>query len=128
MSMPLYEVTNETRGVTLAHAAERAQTLFSRLRGLLGRNGLAEGTGLHIQPCDSIHTFFMRFPIDVVFLDEEGRAVHLVHSIPPWRATRVYFSAQSVLELPAGTLARTGTQIGDRLRFVAPSADRAANP
>ncbi len=113
----LFEVTNESRGVRLARTAERAESTLARLKGLLGRDGLEEGSGLHIVPCDSIHTFFMRFPIDVVFLDADEKAVHVIHSMPAWRATRVYFSARSVLELPAGTLARSGTQVGDRLRF-----------
>jgi uncharacterized protein len=112
-----FVVINENRGVALAQTAERAESAFARLKGLLGRNSLAEGSGLHIDPCDAIHTFFMQFSIDVVFLDAGGRAVHLVHAMPPWRATRVYFSARSVLELPPGTLSKTGTQVGDRLRF-----------
>lgn len=113
----LYTVHNDTRKCVLAHSTERAETSFSRLKGLLGRDGLKDGTGLHIVPCNSIHTFFMRFPIDAAFLDDDEDVVHIVHAMPPWRATRMFFSARSVLELPAGTLARAGTQIGDRLRF-----------
>jgi uncharacterized membrane protein (UPF0127 family) len=110
-------VHNLTRSTTLGDKVEVAETMGSRLKGLLGQNGLAEGEGLHIVPCNSIHMFFMRFPIDVAFLDDESRVVRAIHSIRPWRATRIYFSASSALELPAGTLARTGTLEGDQLRF-----------
>ena len=107
--MPL-TVHNVTRSTLLGERVEVAATGLSRLKGLLGRNGLAEGEGLHIVPCNSIHMFFMRFPIDVAFLDREGRVVRAVHTIKPWRATRMYLDAYSALELPAGTLQRTGTQ------------------
>lgn len=108
-------VHNTTRSTLLADRAEAAETALARLKGLLGRAGLAEGEGLLIQPCNSIHMFFMRFAIDVAFLDGEGRVVKAVHSIRPWRATRVYLSAHAALELPAGTLRRTGTIEGDQL-------------
>jgi uncharacterized membrane protein (UPF0127 family) len=111
-------VKNTTRGeVVLGDMVEVASTMWTRLKGLLGRHGLAEGEGLHILSCNSIHMFFMRFPIDVAFLDEAGKVVKAVHSIKPWRATRLYLAASSALELPAGTLARTGTVEGDLLHF-----------
>jgi uncharacterized membrane protein (UPF0127 family) len=101
----------------VADKVELAGTWLSRAKGLLGRDGLGEGEGLHIEPCNSIHMFFMRFPIDVAFLDAGGRVVRAIHSIKPWRATKVYFEAHSALELPAGTLVRTGVHEGDVLRF-----------
>lgn len=113
----LFAVLNESRGVRLAHAVERAESALARLRGLLGRDGLRDGAGLHIVPCNGIHTFLMRFPIDAAFLDAAGVVVHLIHAMPPWRMSRIHFGADSVLELPAGTLVRTGTKPGDRLRF-----------
>ena len=113
-----FRVVNTTRGEALvADKVELAASWRSRLKGLLGRDGLPEGEGLHIDPCNSIHMFFMRFPIDVAFLDPGGKVVRAVHSIKPWRATKVYFDAHSALELPAGTLARTAVQEGDVLRF-----------
>jgi uncharacterized membrane protein (UPF0127 family) len=114
--MPL-AVHNTTRSTSLGGLIEVAESWSSRLKGLLGRDGLAEGAGLLIVPCNSIHMFFMRFPIDVAFLDKEGRVVRAVHSIKPWRATRVYLEAHSALELPAGTLARSQTQEGDLLKI-----------
>jgi uncharacterized protein len=87
--------------------------------GLLGRDGLSEGAALVIRPCNSIHTFFMRFDIDVAFLAKDGRVVRVIPAMKPWRATRVYPSAAMAVELPSQTLARTGTREGDVLLFVA---------
>ena len=108
-------VNNETRGRLLADRAERATSFRDRFVGLMGRRSLAMGEGMLISPCNSIHTFFMRIPIDVAFLDSEGTIVKQFVALPPWRATSVYFQAKSVLELPAGTLDASGTQEGDRL-------------
>ena len=70
-----------------------------------------------IVPCQSIHTFFMAFPIDVAFLDASWRVIHIIHAMPTWRASRHFFKARAVLEVPADTLAATGTQVGDLLDF-----------
>jgi uncharacterized membrane protein (UPF0127 family) len=110
-------VNNMTRDRLLADRAERATSFVDRFVGLMGRRSLAMGEGMHILPCNSIHTFFMRIPIDVAFLDREGVIVKQFSALPPWRATSVYFQARSVLELPAGTLQASGTQEGDRLVF-----------
>ncbi|WP_257460527.1 DUF192 domain-containing protein [Archangium lipolyticum] len=112
-------VNNVTRDRLLADRAERATSFVERFVGLMGRRSLAFGEGLHIVPCNSIHTFFMRIPIDVAFLDPEGTIVKQFVALPPWRATSMYFQAKSVLELPAGTLQASGTQEGDRLAFEA---------
>ena len=108
-------VTNVTRNRLLADRAEQATSFSDRFRGLMGRRSLAFGEGMHILPCNSIHTFFMRIAIDVAFLDAQGVIVKQLPALPPWRASAVYFRARSVLELPAGTLQASGTQEGDRL-------------
>jgi len=110
-------ILNATRDTTLAEKGWRAAKVLERMKGLLGRDGLEDGEGIHIDPCNSIHTFFMRFPIDVLFLDKEGVVVRAFEAMPAWRMTRVYAKAKSVVELPAGTLARTGTYEGDRIVF-----------
>lgn len=115
--MPFVVVNTSQGNAVVADNVELAATWSSRLKGLLGRESLAEGAGLHIEPCNSIHMFFMRFPIDVAFLDPAGKVVRAIHSIKPWRATKVYFDAHSALELPAGTLMRTKVNEGDVLRF-----------
>ena len=83
----------------------------------MGQKELPFGTGLHIVPCNGIHTFFMRIAIDALFLDRSHKIVKLFPSIPPWRATSVYFTAHSVLELPSGTVAASGTSEGDQLEL-----------
>ncbi len=108
-------VTNRTRGKILADRALEARSALVRMKGLLGRGGLELGEGLLIVPCNSIHTFFMRMSIDAAFLDTEGVVVALYGALPPWRATRLHLRARSVLELPAGTLAASGTEVGDCL-------------
>ncbi len=111
------KVNNVTRGRLLADRAERAISFAQRFRGLMGRRSLDMGEGMHISPCNSIHTFFMRIPIDVAFLDPQGVIVKQILAMPPWRVSSIYFKAHSVLELPAGTLAASETQEGDQLVF-----------
>jgi len=114
-----YRVTNLTRNTLLADRAARADTFFSRFKGLMGVADLPMGQGLQIEPCSSIHSFFMKIPIDAVFLDRELAVVDIIHAMPPWRMSRVYFGARSVLELPAGTASASGTVAGDKLAFEA---------
>ena len=110
-----YRVHNVTRDTPLASHAERATSFATRLVGLMGRTAFPVGSGLQIEPCNSIHTFFMRIPIDVLFLDEHQTVLRAVHAMPAWRATRIVWGAKSVLELPAGVLRESGTSVGDRL-------------
>lgn len=108
---------NSRCNATIARRVERATSLWARSRGLLGRKELESGSGLLIEPCSGIHTFGMSFPIDAIFLDREGTVVHLIQDMKPMRFSRYLFRARSVLELPAGTIERTGTRLGDRLAF-----------
>ncbi len=114
-------VRNQTRNAVLGGAVDVADTSASRRTGLLGRDELKAGEGLWIVPCESVHTFFMKFPIDLVYLDRPSREdrshrrVRKVrNAVPPWRLSAC-LPAHSVLELPAGTVARTGTAPGDEL-------------
>ncbi|HSK17423.1 MAG TPA: DUF192 domain-containing protein [Gaiellaceae bacterium] len=91
-----------------------AETPLARMRGLLGRAGLARGEGLLLRPASSIHMWFMRFPIDAVFLDGEQRVLKVVPGLAPWRLAGCR-GAREVLELPAGEAARVGLAAGDRL-------------
>jgi uncharacterized membrane protein (UPF0127 family) len=86
------------------------------MRGLLGRSGLASGEGLLLRPAGSVHTFFMRFPIDAVFLDREQRVVRVASDVRPWRAAAAA-RARAVLELAAGEAARVGIRPGQVLRL-----------
>ena len=105
----------QATGVQLAGSVEHARSFRARLRGLLGRDGLPEGAALVIDPCNSVHTLFMRFAIDVAFLDAGGGVVALVRGLRPWRATRIHPSARRTVELPAGALERSGVREGDVL-------------
>ncbi len=108
---------NDTRRTVVAERVEEAASLRARLRGLLGRDGLEPGTALLIRPCSSIQSFFMRFTFDAAFLDGRGRVLHLVERMRPFRLSRWVPRARAVLELPAGALARSGTRVGDVVRF-----------
>jgi len=107
------KIINKTNSRVLADKAEIADTPFKRIKGLLGRASLKEGEGLVITRCNSIHTFFMRFSIDVVFLDRHNRIVKVVNSLPPARLFSSYFRGRIAIELPAGTLRKTGTNTGN---------------
>jgi uncharacterized protein len=110
-------LVNRRNGAVLAERVERATRVWERMRGLLGRRALPDGDALAIEPCTSIHTFFMAFAIDAAFLDGEGKVIRALSDLRPFRATRLHPSATQVVELPAGTLARTGTREGDHLSF-----------
>ena len=85
-----------------------------RMRGLLGRAELPSDEGILLRPAGSVHTFFMRFPIDVVFLDKEDRVLGIEPAVPPWRTANCR-GAKSVVELAAGECDRRGLELGDRL-------------
>lgn len=82
---------------------EVARSTWSRFMGLMGRPGLAEGDGLLLDPCNSIHMFFMRFAIDAVFIDKRMRVKRVIRNLKPWRISPIVFGAKKVLELPAGS-------------------------
>lgn len=103
-------------GSVVCESCRLAGTFGSRFRGLLGRRGLASGEGLLIRPAGSIHTFFMRFAIDVVFLDGNGVVVKLVANLRPWRVALAR-SGRDALELGAGEAERLGLRKGDRLEL-----------
>ncbi|MBN1517752.1 DUF192 domain-containing protein [Candidatus Sumerlaeota bacterium] len=108
-------VRNTTQGTLLGDSVDVARTKGARTRGLLGRRRLSRGEGMWIVPCGSIHTLFMQFAIDVLYLDREQRVVRMEPALRPWNFSWGPVGAQSVLELPAGVIRATGTQTGDRL-------------
>jgi uncharacterized membrane protein (UPF0127 family) len=111
-----FRVLNLDRQTVLASNMEVADSGAKRSKGLLGRKGLAPGGGLWIVPCESVHTFGMQFAIDLVYLDRQRRIRKIRNSVPPWRLSAC-LSAHSILELPSGSVAGTGSQRGDRLEF-----------
>jgi uncharacterized membrane protein (UPF0127 family) len=112
------QAINVTRGQILANRLAVADTFLSSLIGLMGRGRMAPGEGLWICPCQSVHTLWMRFSIDVLFLDNDKSVIHLVERMKPFRISRHLSRAGSVVELPAATIQLTGTRLGDRLEFV----------
>jgi uncharacterized membrane protein (UPF0127 family) len=101
----------------LAETVVLANTFFTRLRGLMFRRRLAPDEALWLRPCNGVHTFWMFFAIDVIFLDRDLRIVKLVENLRPFRVTRPHLAARSVVELPARTISRAGLQVGDQLRI-----------
>jgi uncharacterized membrane protein (UPF0127 family) len=96
------------------------------MRGLLGRKELPRGEGMLLRPAASVHTAFMRFPIDVVFLDKELHVLKVAHSVPPWRVASCR-GAKAVVELSAGECSRRDMEEGDELVLI-PLAKGAAMP
>jgi uncharacterized protein len=123
--MKRFSVRNRTRGSTVAANAPLANSYFSRLMGLMGRKPLPAGEGLIIEPCSSIHTCFMRFPIEVLFVDRAHRVLRATAAVQPWRFGPIVPQAHYVVELPAGAVAASNTQVGDVLEWE-PAAARMA--
>ncbi len=107
---------NLTRNTEIGARIEIARTAARRNKGLLGRSGLNSGEGLWIVPCEAVHTFAMKFAIDLLYMDKSLRVVKVRHAVRPGRISGA-LRAHSVIELPAGTLAATQTQPGDQLQF-----------
>lgn len=109
-------IINLTRNSLLASRVGVANTFWTRLKGLCGRTSLPTGAGLLITRCQAIHMFFMKFPIDAVFVSVEDRVVGLAEDLKPYCFSPVFFKASYVVELPAGTIRRSGTQVGDQVQ------------
>jgi len=118
-------VWNETKGTVVAEQAWVADRFWSRCRGLLGHRSLPEGEGLLLRPSFSVHTAFMRFAIDVVFLDRDNRVVKVVPEMKPFRVA-IALGAHAILELPARGAARAQIERGDQLAIHPDSGRQAA--
>ncbi len=114
--MELVAVFNGTRGVLLAEKALLADTPRSRRRGLLGTDRLEDGSGMVLVPCRQVHTFGMRYAIDVVFVDRSLRVLRVVEGMRPWGAGAPVLRGAAAIELPAGRVADTGTAPGDAIQ------------
>lgn len=108
-------ITNRKNGRLLAEHCDVAGSFLKRFKGLMGKKSLVKGQGLLILPCNSIHMFFMRFPIDAVFLDKNNKIVRIEKNLKPWSVSKPVFRVNSVLELPSGAVSETGTETGDTL-------------
>ena len=119
-SSPPIAALNRSRGTYLAENVEIARTHWARLRGLIGTtaSSFLPGQALWIVPSRGVHTLAMRFPLDLVYLDRLSKVVDLQEDVEPWRFARLNLLAASVLELPRGTIRRTGTARGDKIEIV----------
>src|SRR5215469_6922676 len=113
----LLRISNPVRQSMLGDRIGVADTTLSRFVGLMGRGSLAPGHGLLIRPSNGVHTLWMRFSIDVLLLDREHRVLSVYGDLRPFRLTTINWKASSALELPAGTIAATNTQVGDQLQL-----------
>ena len=111
-----YTVRNLTRSTTIGDRIAKAGTSSERTTGLLKRSGLENGEGLWIIPCEAVHTFFMTFALDLVYIDRKHRIRKVVRNVAPWRVSAC-LSAHSIIELPAGTIDATGSEPGDQLEI-----------
>ena len=109
-------VRNQTRNTVLAEAAEVADTASKRRTGLLKHERLDPGQGMWIIPCEAVHSFGMKFPFDVIYLDRKKRVRKTRRAMAPRRISGCWL-AHSVLELPVGAIEASGTEVGDQLSF-----------
>ena len=114
-------ITNRTRNTLVGSRVVEAATWWSRLRGFLGRPEPKGGEGILLVRCAAVHTWWMSFGLDLLFLDERGKVLELIRSFPPWKRTRRVSGARYVLEVPVGTIDRSGTQVGDELAWQDPA-------
>jgi uncharacterized membrane protein (UPF0127 family) len=99
----------------VASEVQVADKVVSQLIGWIGRKEIAPQEGLWLPFCSGVHTFFLRFPVDVIFLDSNYRVIGLVENLKPWRSTRFFWNARYALELPSGTISTSQTHLGDQL-------------
>ncbi len=109
---------NQSKNTVLAEDVFIAKTPLARIKGLLGRKIFARSQALILDPCSSIHTFFMCFPIDVLFVDKNYKVLQTLRDFNPNRISRIYWNSSRVIELPAGTLKLTNTQVQDQLQLI----------
>ena len=116
---------NQTRATVLCEHLEEAGGMTGKSRGLLGRDRLEAQAGMlfeagRLEPFMCMHMLFMRFAIDIVFLNRQGRAIRIDNNLRPWRISSIVWGARKALELPAGAAARSQTEVGDQIIFERP--------
>lgn len=108
---------NETKNTALAEDVFIANTPFKRIKGLLGKKVFPCGQAIILEPCNCVHTFFMHFSIDVLFVDKNYRVIKALPSLHPNKISRIYWHAHKVIELPAGVIIATGTSESDLVKI-----------
>jgi uncharacterized protein len=115
--MSFVRVVNESRQRVLGGRIRIADSLRARMRGFLFRRPPQTGEGLFLTACRGVHTYWMRYPLDVLLIDEAGNVIAAHAALPPGTRTPLYRSARFALELPTGAIHATGTAVGDRLSW-----------
>ncbi len=113
--MSFVKVINKRSDKVIGSKIVYANRMYTRFIGLLGRTELNINEGVFLTPCNSVHMMFMKFPIDLLFLDRKNKIIHIVENIRPWQISRIVFKAQSVLEIATGKAKEFDCQIGDQL-------------
>lgn len=113
--MPVFNLTKNT---WLATTVRKADNFLTRLVGLLRRSSLGPEEALWLIPSKGVHTFGMRFPIDVIFLNENNKVIDTISDMAPNRISRLHLSSHSILELPPGTIEKSTTMVGDQLEIL----------
>lgn len=108
-------IQNITRGTELARSVQEAENFFERLKGLIGKTNFNKGEALVFKRCPSVHTFGMRFSIDLLFVDKDLKVMALVENLKPYAFTPFFAHASLTIELPTGTLAESRTRVGDQI-------------
>jgi len=109
------KLTNLTKNIVLANEVLEAKTTWERMVGLLGKKSLPAHNTLWIKNCTSIHTWFMKFAIDAVFVNKKLQVKVVLRNVKPWRLTRIYFSTKDVFEFSSGAITESNVQVGDQL-------------
>ncbi len=112
------KIFNKTKDALLADVVVLADSFSLRMKGLLGRTDMARGEALIIKPCDSIHTFFMRFAIDVIFIDSGHKVILAISCLRPWRLSPICWKAKLAIELPCGVIKDSRLEKGDEISIV----------
>ena len=108
---------NVTKNRLVVETVQVADNVFSRFLGLMGKPGIPRNEGLWIVPCSDIHSCFMRFEFDALFINKEGKVLHTVERMKAWRLSKFVRGGWGVLELDGGVIADSGTEIGDVVEF-----------
>lgn len=116
MENKIYKLKSST-GEIICHKMVVANNLLSRMKGLMFSADLPDCDGFLIRPCNSIHTFFMRYPLDILFMDQDFKIIKVLYDLSPWKMTWIYFKSYQVLEMKAGTLSKK-VNSGEKLEAV----------
>lgn len=110
-------VENISKQTIVVENLRIANTFFTRFIGLMGKSYFEKGDGLWIKPCNSVHMFFMKFPLDVIFLDRDNKIIHMEEELQPWKISKLVYGGKSVLEIPSKTIKLSQCELNDRLLF-----------